>query len=101
MVIKEKEDLKFISKKNIAYNMNSFLLFYFGFEDRVPLCSPDCPETCYIAQAGYKLIVHFGLGLSSAGITSRYYHVHCHRYTGQRKGRFFPFFSGKLLSDFF
>jgi hypothetical protein len=35
------------------------LLFWFGlvlvFGDRVSLCSPDCPETRYVDQAGLKL----------------------------------------------
>lgn len=86
MVIKEKEDLKYVSKKNIPYNINSFLLlFYFGFEERIFFCSPGCPETCYIAQVGYKYVIHFDLGLLSAGVMDRYHHAQCHKYTGQRK----------------
>jgi hypothetical protein len=33
----------------------SFLSFVFAFQDRVSLCSPDCPGTHSVDQAGFEL----------------------------------------------
>jgi hypothetical protein len=32
-----------------------FLFFFFGFRDSVSLCSPDCPGTHFVDQAGLEL----------------------------------------------
>lgn len=87
MIVKEREHLKYVGKKNILYSISSFLLFYFGFKGKVSLYTPDCSETCYIAQIGYKLMIHLGLSLLTAGIIGRYHYAQCHTYIGRKKGR--------------
>jgi hypothetical protein len=42
----------------IIYTLSSFFLFlnlFFGFWDRVSLCSPGCPGTHFVDQAGLEL----------------------------------------------
>ena len=36
-------------------NKESFFFFFLVFQDRVSLCSPDCPGTHFIDQAGLEL----------------------------------------------
>jgi hypothetical protein len=42
-------------------NKESFFFFFLVFQDRVSLCSPDCPGTHFIDQAGLELEIHLPL----------------------------------------
>jgi hypothetical protein len=39
----------------IPLHMGSFFFFLLVFRDRVSLCSPGCPETHFVDQAGLEL----------------------------------------------
>jgi hypothetical protein len=52
--------------------------FWFWFLDKVSLCSPGCPGTCSVDQAGLKLKRSTCLCLPSAGIKRMHHHPSCH-----------------------
>jgi hypothetical protein len=54
-----------------------FVLFCFVFRDRVSLCSPDCPGTHFVDQAGLELrnlpaSMSQVLGLKARATTTRH-----------------------------
>jgi hypothetical protein len=57
----------------ISLSLSLFLSFV--FEDRVSLCSPGSPGTCFVDQAGLKLTEITLPCLHSAGIKGVYRHA--------------------------
>jgi hypothetical protein len=51
-----------------------FILFYFIFQDRVSLCSPGCPGTDFVDQAGLELR-NLPASASCAGIKGVRHHA--------------------------
>jgi hypothetical protein len=45
----------FLSLSFVFFFVFLFFLFFFVFQDRVSLCSPGCPETHSVDQAGLEL----------------------------------------------
>jgi hypothetical protein len=52
------------------------LFFFFGFRERVSLCSPGCPGTHFVDQAGLELRNPPTSASQSAGIKGVHHHAH-------------------------
>jgi hypothetical protein len=42
-------------KQNKTKQEQTWFLLFFSFQNRVSLCSPSCPGTCFVDQAGLEL----------------------------------------------